>query len=309
MTSALLSGRRVADGGPVRRPRTETTGAPSRCSRGSTSTIVGNARVALSDSGTLIYLAGSARSRSWSRWTRAASRSLFARRRTTFCRPPGRRTAAVLPSTSPWRRAPTSGCATWRPARQPLPTSDKSTTVWTFDGRRLVYTSARSGRAGVWCSWRTQRAGEKLFEVPNVNITEAALARDSHTWSTERSRRTSSFPSTSPADRTPKAITTDRFTRSTRRSAGRPMVGLLVDEGAAPQVMVWPFPGPGAQHRFPSTAARSPCGHLTARRFSTAAADHWSVRALSPVQRSLSVRAVSCSTVPTHRRGWAGTKR
>jgi Tol biopolymer transport system component len=128
-------------------------------------------------------------------------------------------------------------------------TSDNTSTspVWTPDGQRLIYSSARSGRSAVW--WQPADGSappEKVFEVPGTNITEALLAPDNHTVIYRTQPQNQLFYVDLKGDRTPKPIATDRFVKvHPALSPDGKWLAYTSNEGGTPQVVVRPFPGPG----------------------------------------------------------------
>jgi len=209
---------------------------------------VGSARVAVSDSGTLIYLAGGSLAQLAAVDQSGAAQPIRAQSEnyaSPAWSPDGRRIAVMVLSAQGndiWL------CDVASSALSRL-TSDNTSAnpVWTFDGRRVVYTSSRSGRAAVW--WQAadgSAPAEKLFEVPDVAITEASLAPDGHTLVYRTQPQNQLYYVDITGDRTPKMITTDRFTKvHPAISPDGRWLAYSSNEGATPQVMIRPFPGPG----------------------------------------------------------------
>jgi len=223
----------------------KATGAPTALVEGiNVNRVVGAARVALSDSGTLIYLAGGSLSQLVA-VDRSGATQPIREQMDNFTSPAwspdGRRIAVSIASaqgTDIWL------CDVASTALSRL-TSDNTSTnpSWTSDGRRVVYTSSRSGRSAAW--WQPadgSAAAEKLFEVPNENITEASLAPDSHTLVYRTQPRNQLFSVDIAGDRTPKPITPDRFTKvHPAISPDGKWLAYSSNEGATPQVVVRPI--------------------------------------------------------------------
>jgi len=229
----------------------KVTGAPIALFEGiNVNRIVGNARVALSDSGTLVYLAGGSLAQMVSVDLSGVAQPIRAQMdnyTSPAWSPDGKRIAVTVATgqgTDIWLCDVATGALSRF-------TSDNTSTnpAWTSDGRRLVYTSSRGGRSSAWSQMADGSApAEKLFELPGINISEAALTPDGHTlvYRTQPQNQLFSVDISGGGDRTPKAITTDRFTKvHPALSPDGRYLAYSSNEAATPQIIVRPFPGPG----------------------------------------------------------------
>jgi len=228
----------------------KVTGAPIALFDGiNVNRIVGSARVALSDSGTLIYLAGGTLAQIVSVDPSSGAAQPIRAQMNNFISaawsPDGKHIAVSI-GTGQGTEIWLCDVATGALSRF---TSDNTSTnpVWTADGRRLLYTSSRTGRPAVW--WQPSDGSapaEKLFEVPGVNISEAALTPDGHTLIYRTQPQNQLFEVAITGDRTPKQITTDRFAKvHPAISPDGKWLAYTSNEGATPQVMVRPIGRPG----------------------------------------------------------------
>ena len=210
---------------------------------------VGAARVALSDSGTLIYLSGGSLAQIVAVDPSGASQPIRAQQDNYFSpawSPDGKRIAVSISSA---QGVDIWVCDVATGALSRL-TSDATSTnpVWTFDGRRLVYPSTRGGSPAIWWQMADGSAPpEKLFDVPDrATITEALLAPDNHTLIYRRAPQNEILIVDLAGDKTPKPIGTDRFPKAhPALSADGKWLAYSANEGTVPQVVVRPFPGPG----------------------------------------------------------------
>jgi len=227
----------------------KVTGAPIALIQGiNINRVVGAARASLSDSGTLVYLAGGSLAQMVAVDTHGTAQPIRAQMdnyTTPAWSPDGRRIAVTVSTgmgTDIWLCDASTGALSRL-------TSDNTSTspVWTPDGQRLIYSSARSGRSAVW--WQPADGSappEKVFEVPGTNITEALLAPDNHTVIYRTQPQNQLFYVDLKGDRTPKPIATDRFMKvHPALSPDGKWLAYTSNEGGTPQVVVRPFPGPG----------------------------------------------------------------
>jgi Tol biopolymer transport system component len=227
----------------------KTTGAPIALIEGiNLNRPVGAARVALSDSGTLVYLTGDAAAQlvttdlAGAPQTLAASPSNFD---APAWSPDGRRIAVGISSAQGidiWIYDIPSGVLS-------RVTSDGTNRnpVWSFDGTSLVFTSNRSGSSAVW--WQRvdgSKPAEKLFEAPGRAISEATLSPDGHTLVYRTQPENRLYWVDLAGDRTAKPLTTERFAKvHPIFSRDGKWIAYTSSEGATAEVMVRPFPGPG----------------------------------------------------------------
>jgi eukaryotic-like serine/threonine-protein kinase len=227
----------------------KVTGAPIALIQGiNINRVVGAARAALSDGGTLVYLAGGSLAQMVAVDTHGTAqpiRTQMDNYTAPAWSPDGRRIAVTVSTgrgTDLWMCDASTGALN-------RITSDNTSTspVWTFDGQRLVYSSARSGRQAVW--WQPadgSAPAEKLFEVAGTNITEALLAPDGHTLIYRTQPQNQVFYVDLKGDRTPKSVTNDHFVKvHPALSPDGKWLAYTSNEGGTPQVVVRPFPGPG----------------------------------------------------------------
>jgi eukaryotic-like serine/threonine-protein kinase len=239
------------------RPR-HITGAPIALFEGiSVTTVVGSARVALADSGTLVYLSGTSSGDELLTVDRTGSahpllgQGAPAQPTSPAWSPDGRRIAVELGSSLGEAARGRGQTDIWlydvsSSALSRLTTDGTSNAPsWSPDGRRVVFLSRRSGKMAVW--WQPadgSAAAEKLFEAAGP-IDDARLAPDGHTLLYR------TFPVTWYVDlsgsKKPTELLSGAFTSVFMAlSRDGKWLAYSSNETGPSQVYVRPFPGPGA---------------------------------------------------------------
>ncbi len=232
-------------------PGQRTTGAAVALLEGiNMNRAVGSARVALSDSGTLVYLAGSSATRLVTTDLAGVSQTLIEQPghfATPAWSPDGRR--ILLAQTN------AQGTDIWMydlasKALARLTTDGASQSpAWTPDGKHILYVSARNDRAAAW--WQPtdgSTAPERLYQAREGGILEAVMSPDEHTLVYRVVPANGLYAVDVAGDRVPKAITQNRYTKAHPAfSADGKWLAYASDEGSTPQIVVRQFPGPGAE--------------------------------------------------------------
>ena len=210
--------------------------------------IVGSARIGLSATGTLVYLAGTGTSSKLVAVTPAgAARALIPHRgqySAPAWSPDGRRIALTVTEGADrdiWLYDVGSRALTRL-------TTDGISLVpsWTADGRRVVYISLRGGPSAVWAQPADGSGrAEKLFESTTGGIAEAALSADGRTLVFRDSRADLQYVDLA-GSRKPVHFSDSRFDRiHPAISPDGKWLAYATNESGIPQIVVRALPGPG----------------------------------------------------------------
>jgi serine/threonine-protein kinase len=225
-----------------------TTGAPIPLFDGvGMNRVVGAARIALSDSGTLVYISGASTAQFAAVDMNGVTQPLIDE--------PGYFRA---PSWSPDGRT-IAVTVTGREDRiwlydvvtkvfRPLTLQDSRGPVWTRDSKKVVFISSpRPGRATIWSQAADGSSpAEQLFESPDQNIIEVVAAPDGHTLIYRVASTARLYSVDVTGDRTPKLIGDGRSAAvHPALSPDGKWLAYATNEGGASQVVVRAFPGPG----------------------------------------------------------------
>jgi len=233
-----------------------TTGAPIALFEGiSVTTAVGAARVALADSGTLVYLSGAMTGEELVMVDRTGSAHQLlgqgapGEATSPAWSPDGRRIAVEVGSTLNTGRRGQGDIWLYDLSSSALTrlTTDgtSNSPSWSPDGRRVVFLSRRGGKMAVWRQAADgSAAAEKLFEADGP-IDDALLAPDGHTLLYRV------FPVTSYVDlsgsKKPTELLSGAFSPVFMAlSHDGKWLAYSSNETGPSQVYVRPFPGPGA---------------------------------------------------------------
>jgi Tol biopolymer transport system component len=239
----------------------KTTGTPVALLEGiNVNRSVGSARVALSDSGTLVYLSGSSATRLVTTDLAGQEQTLFARSG-AFSAPawsPDGRQIALVQSTG-------QGSDIWlydlaSKTLQRLTNDGSSVSpTWIADGKRILYISARNGRGAAWSQASDgSKPAELMYEAPGSGMIEAVLSPDGHTLVYRNVPRNEMYAVDLAGNRVP-VILANRFTAvQPALSPDGKWLAYTTDEGATPQLVVRAFPGPGGATQVSTDGGTEP---------------------------------------------------
>ena len=240
----------------------KTTGAAVALIDGiNMNTGVGSARVALSDSGTLVYLAGTSAAHLVTTDLAGVTQTLREE--------PGYFTA---PTWSPDGRqialAQTNaqGNDIWvydlksnALARRTTDGQSVSPT-WAPDGKHIIYVSSRNKRPAAW--WQLadgSQAPELLFQPLDGSIFEVVLSPDGHTLVYRVVPGNELYTVDLTGDRVARAINANHDIRAHPSfSPDGKWLAYVSDEGTGTQVVVRPFPGPGGETHVSTDGGTEP---------------------------------------------------
>jgi len=225
----------------------------------------GGARVALSATGTLVYLSGGSQTQPLVVDARGAATPLISEARGYAAprfSPDGRRAAFAVNSLqgndiwvydltkSTFTRLTSDG-ANRRPE-------------WSEDGKRILFVSERPGSAGVWWVPADGGAAPTLLYKPNETLSEAVLSRDG-AWLLYRTgglgaqHQLNIFAVPLRGDRTPVPLVTGSYrAMAPRLSPDGRWLAFASDESGRFEIYVQPFPGPGARVQLSSDGGSAP---------------------------------------------------
>lgn len=214
----------------------------------------GGARVALSATGTLVYLRGASETQPLMVDARGAATPLLSELRGYAAprfSPDGRQAAFAVGSPlgndiwmydltkTTFTRLTTDGANT-RPE-------------WTEDGSRVLFVSERPGSEGVWSVAASGSGTPTLLYKPNETLSEAVLSRDGawllyRTGASGAQHQLNIFAVPLRGDRTPVPLVTGSYrAMAPRLSPDGRWLAFASDESGRFEIYVQPFPGPGAR--------------------------------------------------------------
>ena len=212
----------------------------------------GAAKAAMSASGSLVYLSGPQASQVVVVDSRGGTRPIMTEARAygyPRFSPDGKRIAITIGSGSHsdvWVYDIASGT----PTRLTTEGNQNERPEWTPDGKRIVYRSYRGRRSALW--WQPadlSGAAEPLLASDRADFYEGVITPDGRSivYQLDTLGADVMYRALT-GDTTPKAIAATRFSEDHARVSpdGR-WVAFRTDESGAQQVVVQPFPGPGAR--------------------------------------------------------------